>query len=98
MYSTRATKCSLTLLEIELYLICFMFFLDSSEPKLNAQRPPGKKTKWLAEHIHERVLAIALIPPTEGRVVSLWLRGKQRELRFSEVEVYNGALLGKLFP
>ena len=81
---------------LNIYLIFYMFsfLLDSSRLIWNGKPPKGKVVFTLTYPTKDSVQTITLPEKTTGRTVSLLLPGK-KEMRFREVEVYNGPLLGK---
>ena len=62
----------------------------------NDSCPEGTIVAELRYPTKERVQSILLPKNTNGRVVTLHLPGR-KDLRFREVEIYNGALPGKGF-
>ena len=77
----------------------YHFKTGSSKLIWTAKPPPGKLVATLNHPTNARVQNITLPKSTKGRVITLQLpAGQERELRFREVEVYNGELLGKRLP
>ena len=62
----------------------------------NGSCPEGTTVEELTYPTKKRVQSIVLPKNTNGRVVTLYLPGR-KDLRFREVEIYNGALPGKRF-
>ena len=85
----------ISFLRLTKFVLVFPFFSDASKLK-DGNAPTGKVVFNLNHPRNDRVQNMTLPKRTRGRIVSLRLPGK-KELRFREVEVYNGALLGMIF-
>ena len=79
----------------QLFLL-YLFKTGSSNLISTGKPPTGKLVATLKRPTNAIVQNITLPKSTKGRVVTLQLpAGQEREVRFREVEVYNGELLGK---